>query len=95
MDDYMLPCLNKKIFGFDCPGCGTQRALAFLADGEFTKAFNMFPAIYTTLLFFVVVALHFIDRSHKYTKLIIWLAIANAAITIIAYIYKITQITNF
>lgn len=87
----MVPCLNKKIFGVDCPGCGTQRALVLIADGEFVAAFHMFPAIYTTILLFVFIGLHFLDRSHKYHKLIIGLAIVNAVITIIAYIYKMSH----
>jgi hypothetical protein len=52
----------------------------------------MFPAIYTLVLFGLVITLHFVDRTRNYHKLIIGLAIANAAITIISYIYKITNI---
>jgi hypothetical protein len=39
MEDYMIPCMNKTLFGVDCMGCGTQRALAFLLKGEFVEAF--------------------------------------------------------
>ena len=48
----MVPCMNKSIFGIDCMGCGTQRSLALLLDGEFIEAFKIFPAIYTLILFF-------------------------------------------
>ena len=92
MDEYMIPCMNKKIFGVECPGCGTQRSIALLLDGEFIAAFFMFPAIYTTILLFGFIALHFIDRSHKYHKIIVGLAIVNAVITIIAYIYKMSHL---
>lgn len=88
----MFPCLFKKMFGFDCPGCGTQRSFLLLCHGKFTAAFHMFPAIYTLVLFGLVITLHFVDRTRNYHKLIIGLAIANAAITIISYIYKITNI---
>ncbi len=94
MEDFMLPCTNKMIFGLDCPGCGTQRSLVLLLRGDFIGAFEMFPAIYTTLLLFAFIVLHFLDRSRSYHKLIIGFAIANAAITIIAYIYKITSTFN-
>ncbi|HLA57014.1 MAG TPA: DUF2752 domain-containing protein [Flavobacterium sp.] len=90
MEKYMLPCLNKKLFGFDCPGCGMQRALQFIFHGEFMKAFHIFPAIYTTLLLFVFLALHLLDKSRNYHKLVIATAIGNAVIVIIAYIYKMT-----
>lgn len=51
LEDYMIPCLNKKILGIECLGCGMQRATAFLFSGEFTAAFKIYPAIYT--LFFL------------------------------------------
>ncbi len=34
----------------DCPGCGMQRSVLLLFDGEFVAAFKMFPAIYPLLL---------------------------------------------
>lgn len=88
MEDYMVPCMNKSLFGVECLGCGTQRALNLLIHGEFVEAFKMFPAIYTTLLFFLFLFLHFIDKSRSYHKLIIWLAICNAVIMIISYSIK-------
>jgi len=42
----MLPCLNKKLFGVDCMGCGLQRAIALIFQGEFVAAFQMYPAAF-------------------------------------------------
>ncbi|MET0759363.1 MAG: DUF2752 domain-containing protein [Flavobacterium sp.] len=83
--------MNKKLFGVDCLGCGTQRAFMLLLNGEFSAALHMFPAIYTTLLLFGFLGLHFIDKSRSYHKIIIGLAITNAVIMIISYIYKMTN----
>lgn len=88
----MIPCVNKKLFGVDCLGCGTQRALLLLLRGEFNAAFHMFPAIFTTILFFGVLGLHFIDKSRNYHKIIVSLAIINAVIMIVSYIYKMTNL---
>jgi len=59
MEEFLLPCLNKEIFGMDCYGCGGQRAMVLLFNGEFAAAFAMFPAIYPLLglLGFVLVNL--------------------------------------
>ncbi len=57
--------------------------------GEFVNAFHMFPAVFTTILFFASIAMNFIDKSRNYHKIIITLAIANGAIMIAAYLYKI------
>jgi hypothetical protein len=84
--------MNKKLFGVECPGCGTQRALAFILKGEFIEAFHQFPAIYTTIILFGILALHFIDKSRSYHKLIIGLAIVNAIIVIVSYIYKMANL---
>ena len=91
MEEYMLPCMNKKLFGVECFGCGTQRSLALLLKGDFVGAFNMYPAIFTTLLFFVVVGLHFIDKSRNYHKAIISLAVINAIIMVVSYFYRVTN----
>ncbi|MGG7035587.1 MAG: DUF2752 domain-containing protein [Flavobacterium sp.] len=89
IEKYMIPCMNKKLFGFDCMGCGTQRALVLLMKGDFWEAFQMFPAIYTTILLFVFIALHFIHKSRNYKNIIIILAIVNAIIMIVSYFYKL------
>lgn len=86
----MLPCLFKKFTGMDCPGCGAQRALSMVIQGDFGKAFHLFPAIYTTLLMFMFLGIHLIDKSRDYHKIIITLAIANAVVIIAAFAYKIS-----
>ncbi|SFA91459.1 Protein of unknown function [Flavobacterium swingsii] len=91
IEDFMIPCVNKTLFGIDCFGCGTQRAFVLILKGEFVEAFYMFPAIYTTILFFIILGLNFIDKSRNYHKIIISLAIINAFIMVISYIYKLTN----
>lgn len=90
-EDYMIPCMNKSLFGVECLGCGTQRSLFLLFKGEFIEAFYMFPAIYTTILFFLILGINFIDKSRNYHKIIISLAILNAVIMVISYFYKQTN----
>lgn len=88
LEDYLIPCMNKKLFGVECMGCGTQRALLLIVKGDFVAAFHMFPAIYTLLLFFLCLGLHFIDKTRNYTKSISYLAILNGVIMIVSYFFK-------
>ncbi|MGV1012575.1 MAG: DUF2752 domain-containing protein [Flavobacterium sp.] len=88
MENYMLPCMFKKMFGMDCIGCGIQRSINLIWNGEFVKAFTMFPAIYTILLFFIATAFFVIDPKHRSHKVVISLAIINAVIMIVSYAYK-------
>lgn len=88
IEDYMLPCPNKKLFGIEYFGCGMQRALTLLFHGYFIEAFRMFPAIYSLLLFVLFATLNFIDKKRNYGKAIIISAIVNALIVIISYFCK-------
>ena len=83
--------MSKSLFGIECPGCGVQRAFALILKGELTDAFFMFPAIYTTMLFFLFVSLNFIDKTRNYHKLIIFSAVVNAVIMTVAFIFKISN----
>ncbi len=86
----MLPCVSKSLFGVDCFGCGSQRALVLVCKGNFIEAFQMYPAIYTTILFFAFLGLHFLDKTRNYFKPILGLAVLNLFIMILAYFYKIS-----
>ena len=88
LEDYMLPCLNKKFFGVDCLGCGIQRALSLVFHGEFIAAFKMYPAIYTLLLLAIAVSINFFYKVKNAQKIISILAIFNLLIIVISYIVK-------
>lgn len=94
MEEFMFPCLNKQLFGIDCPGCGAQRALSMVLQGDFTAAFKMYPAIYSLLLllFFLIVNLFFKFKADWQVKT--GLIILNAVIIIGAYIYKMSFLIN-
>ncbi|MBW2938952.1 DUF2752 domain-containing protein [Aureisphaera sp. CAU 1614] len=88
MEEYMLPCLNKKLFGIECLGCGIQRATAFLFKGEFLLAFKAYPAIYTLILLVLfLISTFFIE--YKYGKFIkVFLISINILIIIVSYFIK-------
>lgn len=88
MDEYMLPCLNKKYLGFECMGCGLQRSVSLIFKGELVEAFFMYPAIYPLILLFgILIVNQFI--SFKYAnKGIIFLAILTVSTMIISYTIK-------
>ena len=48
-----LPCLFKKYFHFDCPGCGFQRSIIALLRGNITESFLLFPTTFALLFFFL------------------------------------------
>jgi hypothetical protein len=88
-EDYMLPCLNKQILGFECTGCGMQRALALIYNGEFIAALQMYPAIYTLILFFAFIIVNAFAHFKYANKIIVILALTNVVVIIGSYLIKI------
>ncbi|NIF04415.1 DUF2752 domain-containing protein [Chryseobacterium sp. Tr-659] len=88
IDDFMLTCPSKKFLGVECLGCGAQRAIVLVFEGKFSEAFQMYPAVYTLLLFFITLGLSFIDRKRKYGSVLMAMVIVNLIIIIVSYIYK-------
>lgn len=85
----MLPCLNKSLTGLECPGCGMQRAIVLLFQGEFKSAFFMYPAIYTLGLLFFCILIFKIISIKKSNQILISLVYLNAGIILISYLIKI------
>ena len=90
-EQYMLPCLNKKLFGIDCLGCGLQRSAHLLFHGEFVAAFKMYPAIYPLILLFVFIGIHFFFKFEHSNKIINILAIITISTIIVSYLIKMTN----
>ncbi len=88
LEEYMLPCFSKKIFGMDCPGCGIQRSVSLILQGEFGAAFKMYPAIYTLLLLFGFLLLNNFFNIKAANKIIITLTSISVLLILTNYILK-------
>jgi len=88
MEEFLLPCLNKQLFGIECYGCGSQRAVLLLLDGEFTAAFRMFPAIYSILILLIFILYNLFYKFKYDFSIKIGLISLNVTIIIINYAIK-------
>jgi len=88
IEDYMLPCFSKQLLGFDCPGCGLQRSVAFLLKGEFIEAFKIYPAIYPLMFLFGFLAANKFFAFKHANKTIVTLMILSVASILINYLLK-------
>ena len=91
VEDYMIPCVNKKIFGVECLGCGMQRSTALLFSGQFETAFKIYPAIYTIVLLLGVILVNFFVKFKFDYQLKIGLIFLNAVIMLVSYFIKMSQ----
>ncbi|MGB4774179.1 MAG: DUF2752 domain-containing protein, partial [Daejeonella sp.] len=85
----LLACPLKQITGIDCPGCGLQRSVLCLIQGNFLESFKLYPASIAIIMLFILTALHlkFDFKNGAFFIKIIYISIA--IIIVINYIYKI------
>ncbi len=89
LESFLLPCINKQVFGIECFGCGFQRSVILLIKGNFIEAFFMYPAIYTIIPLAIVALANVHYKSQKLTKLVSVLAIASIAIIVTNFVIKL------
>lgn len=84
----MIPCVSKTLFGIDCLGCGFQRAVVLLFNGEFKASFLLYPALFPLLLFFGTIGLHFIHSSKNYKHWMKTFGLISFITMVISYLVK-------
>ncbi|MBS1520367.1 MAG: DUF2752 domain-containing protein [Bacteroidetes bacterium] len=62
LQEHLLPCPFKYFTGIDCPGCGFQRSVIALIQGDLHKSFQLYPPAIPLLMFF---AYGILDRRLK------------------------------
>ena len=89
LKEHLITCPFKKYTGIDCPGCGLQRSVIALFEGNFIKSFHYYPATIPILLLLLFSIGH-LKFDFKNGALIIKLFyIAIVLIIVVNYIYKI------
>ena len=88
-EDYMLPCLTKQLLGHDCPGCGLQRSVVFLVQGDFVAALKIYPAIYAIIALFGFLLLDNFVKVKYNNKITIFLMISSVALILGNFILKL------
>lgn len=89
LEDFMLPCFTKQIFGVDCMGCGLQRSVSLIFHGELIAAFKMYPAIYPLILLFIAIGFNIFFKFQHSNRIINTLAIVTISVIIGSFILKL------
>lgn len=92
LEEHSRPCFYKKHFGFECMGCGIQRAFIELLRGNIVESIKTYPALIPLILLFTVLLFHLKLRLKYGTKIILALFFLSVALIIGNFIYKLTLI---
>ncbi len=84
----MFPCISKTVLGIECLGCGFQRAIVLLFKGNYKGAFEIYPAVFSSLILLIFVGLHYLHHNKKYKKILVISFLINGAFMIAGYYYK-------
>ncbi|MFT6096446.1 MAG: hypothetical protein ACJAXY_002583 [Nonlabens sp.] len=87
-DSWMLPCMSKQLIGMDCPGCGIQRSISFLLEGNIFESFLLYPGLFPGIfLFFFLIFDWFKDiRNGEQIKL--WATVITIGTILTSYFIK-------
>jgi len=86
---HLLTCPSKYFFHIDCPGCGFQRSIIALIEGDLIKSLQLYPATIPILSCLIFTVLHLKFKFKFGPEIIKWTYILSSIIIIISYLYKI------
>ena len=89
LENYLLPCLNKKLLGIECFGCGFQRSLLLVFQGKFTEAFFMYPAIYPLSILTIFLIFKMFYKVKYDEKIKLFLVVLSLSTIFISYVIKL------
>ena len=91
VNDHLITCPFKYHFGLDCPGCGLQRSMVALAQGDIPQSFSLYPACIPIIALVLFVPLHLKFDFKKGASVVKILYVVIAIVIVLNYIYKIVN----
>lgn len=95
LQNHLLTCPFKYLTGIDCPGCGFQRSVIALIQGNLHKSLSLYPATIPLLLFFsygIADKFFKLDTSTNVAKKTFF--ILTGSIVLVSYGFKIWGLYN-
>lgn len=93
LHNYLLPCPFKYLTGVDCPGCGFQRSVLALLQGDIHQSFILYPPAIPIILILLWGLTNKLMRpdnqKHTITKTMF---ILMAATITVSYVIKMTHV---
>lgn len=84
----MLECHWKSTFGVECPGCGFQRSVQHLLEGDLWNSIVLYPATIPILFTFIYTVAHVFLKFENGARNIVISFSISAGLMLGNFIYK-------
>lgn len=91
IEDFLWQCPYKKYLGIECLGCGAQTALLHLLQGNFSEAWQIYPAIYPLIFLAFTFVLYLITKRKFFQKMLLPLVVLNVVFIIVQYYWEMIR----
>lgn len=88
LENHLLVCPYKSMFGIDCPGCGMQRSFIELLKGNFTNSLYLYPALLPVIFLLIFLLLHLKYKFKNGASVIKYTFMVCALIITVNYVLK-------
>ena len=89
MESHQGTCSFREHAGIDCPGCGLQRSILALLEGDLLESILLFPALLPLTVMFVFLGIHLVFNLKHGALILKILYIGNISIILLNYIIKL------
>ena len=87
-DSWMLPCMSKQLIGMDCPGCGIQRSISFLLEGNISDSFLMYPGLFPVIFLFFFLIFDWFKDIRNGEEIKLWATVITIGTILTSYFIK-------
>jgi hypothetical protein len=87
-DSWMLPCMSKQLIGMDCPGCGIQRSISLLIEGDILNSFLMYPGLFPGIFLFLFLIFDWFTQVKQSEQIKLWATIVTIGTILTSYFIK-------
>ena len=82
LKDNMLSCPYKATWGLDCLGCGMQRSIIALLEGDLSTSIQLYPALLPLLILLTYTGLHLKYKYLRGAQVVMWLFASTVTINL-------------
>ena len=87
--EHLLACPSKHFLHVDCPGCGLQRSIIALLEGDLAESIALYPATMPMAFCLIFAALHLKLNFRHGAAIIKWAFGFTVLIIVASYLYKL------